>query len=505
MAGCGGQGGGAAARPFRWCVAGRSRARLASEVTDRLAALGLPMPDEIVEVDNFDDSGLRRLLSRARLCLSCAGPYRFLGEPVVHACVDSGTDYADICGEPEFFDRMRLKYHDTAAAAGVLVLHACAFDSVPADLGALWTAQAFLAPPPASCPAGSGSGGPNGGTSGSGGGGSGGGGGAGGGGICSSVESYICVSAGPAGAAGHYATYASAVHGFGAAQQLRALRAELRQRFLSPEVPRVGPRPPGGVFHGDGGASFVTGHAFKFPGADSSVVRSTQASLAARLGPAPAAAGGALGLCPHFGAYFTLPGAWQAVQMAVFGGVFQALARHEWGRSLLLKYPGAFTNGVFTHEGPTEQQLVDTSFTMTFVARGYSPSAAVAAIAAAGAAGKGSASLSESTSETEPLSGAATGRSPALPPLPPDRTIITQMRGPEPGYVATPAIFLAVARCLLAERPALGELGGCFTPGAVLVASARLRAWLEEEGVHFDVLSDRVVSASVAAVRSAAV
>lgn len=37
------------------------------------------------------------------------------------------TDYIDLCGEPEFMQRMTLKYHEEAQAKGVLVMHACAF------------------------------------------------------------------------------------------------------------------------------------------------------------------------------------------------------------------------------------------------------------------------------------------------------------------------------------------------------------------------------------------
>jgi short subunit dehydrogenase-like uncharacterized protein len=48
--------------------------------------------------------------------LNCVGPYRFFGEQVVKACVEAGTDYLDITGEPEFIERVELKYHDAAAA-----------------------------------------------------------------------------------------------------------------------------------------------------------------------------------------------------------------------------------------------------------------------------------------------------------------------------------------------------------------------------------------------------
>ena len=35
----------------------------------------------------------------------------------------------------------------------------------------------------------------------------------------------------------------------------------------------------------------------------------------------------------------------------VFGGIFSALASNCYGRSLLLAYPGLFSNGIFSHEG----------------------------------------------------------------------------------------------------------------------------------------------------------
>lgn len=56
----------------------------------RAEGLGLPAEDSIFVVDNSDAVALRTAVSRARLCLNCTGPYRFLGEAVVSACVDSG-------------------------------------------------------------------------------------------------------------------------------------------------------------------------------------------------------------------------------------------------------------------------------------------------------------------------------------------------------------------------------------------------------------------------------
>lgn len=53
---------------------------------------GLVPPEDsnIMCVNNSDAATLREVLKRARLCLNCTGPYRFLGEAVVSVCVDVG-------------------------------------------------------------------------------------------------------------------------------------------------------------------------------------------------------------------------------------------------------------------------------------------------------------------------------------------------------------------------------------------------------------------------------
>lgn len=70
-------------------------------------------------------------------------------------------------------------------------------------------------------------------------------------------------------------------------------------------------------------------YAFRFPGSDSSVVRSTQRQLILH-GKDPAS-------LPRYAAYFTVSSKLYAGLTAVAGGVFQSLAKYEWGRRLLLR------------------------------------------------------------------------------------------------------------------------------------------------------------------------
>jgi short subunit dehydrogenase-like uncharacterized protein len=128
-----------APKDLRWAIAGRDAARLRALVT-RLGACGQPKPD-IVHADLTDGPGLSRLAASTRAMLSTAGPYLRVGEPLVHACAQAGTHYADICGESEFVDRMWLGYHELARDRGARIVPACGFEAAAADLGAWYTAR----------------------------------------------------------------------------------------------------------------------------------------------------------------------------------------------------------------------------------------------------------------------------------------------------------------------------------------------------------------------------
>jgi short subunit dehydrogenase-like uncharacterized protein len=124
---------------LRWAVAGRDLARL-ERLASQLAFLipHAPRPG-IVQADLDQPLTLRALARSTRLVASTVGPFLGYGEPVVAACVDAGTDYIDITGEPEFVDRIWLAHHEEARRSGVRIVHCCGFDSIPADLGVWYT------------------------------------------------------------------------------------------------------------------------------------------------------------------------------------------------------------------------------------------------------------------------------------------------------------------------------------------------------------------------------
>jgi short subunit dehydrogenase-like uncharacterized protein len=125
----------------RWALAGRNPTKLA-QVRARLAAIDPSLGDlPLLEADVTDAESLRRVAAQARVVATTVGPYLTYGEPLVAACAEAGTDYVDLTGEPEFVDRMYLAHHEQARATGARLVHACGFDSVPHDLGALFTVQ----------------------------------------------------------------------------------------------------------------------------------------------------------------------------------------------------------------------------------------------------------------------------------------------------------------------------------------------------------------------------
>jgi short subunit dehydrogenase-like uncharacterized protein len=120
-----------------WAIAGRSRAKL-ELIAARIAATGREAP-EIVVADLADPASMASMAAGTRVLISTVGPYLQHGEPAVRAAAEAGIGYVDLTGEPQFVDEMWLKYHETAVATGARLVHACGFDSIPYDLGVLYT------------------------------------------------------------------------------------------------------------------------------------------------------------------------------------------------------------------------------------------------------------------------------------------------------------------------------------------------------------------------------
>ncbi|MGY2806723.1 saccharopine dehydrogenase family protein [Bradyrhizobium sp. USDA 4506] len=133
---------------LKWAMAGRSKDKLAS-VRD---AIGAPADTPLIVADAGDAASLKAMLAQTRSVISTVGPYQLYGNELIAACVESGTDYFDLCGEPIWMRQMIDKYEAAAKASGARIVFSCGFDSVPFELGAFFVQEearrVFGAPAP---------------------------------------------------------------------------------------------------------------------------------------------------------------------------------------------------------------------------------------------------------------------------------------------------------------------------------------------------------------------
>nr|CAB3265889.1 saccharopine dehydrogenase-like oxidoreductase [Phallusia mammillata] len=388
---------------LNWAIAGRSMVKLEKVLSDmRNKGASTQNDPEVQKIiaDISDYQSLLLMCKRAKVILDCVGPYRFFGEAVVKACVEAKTSYVDICGEPQFLENMQLKYSDGAKQGGIYIVGACGFDSVPSEMGVVFAEQQFD-------------------------------------GILNSVQCYFKTKTGKSGSGLHFGTYESAVYGLSDTNNL----IKIRKAFNNQPLPMVGPKakPKGAVHY----QSELQKYAIPFLGADPSVVKRSRRFLYEKDEVPPV----------QYIMYMCIPGFWNLFLLMFFGGLFKFLAMRSWGRKLLLNHPKFFTAGMCSHEGPTEQQLAETSFSLTMYCEGYS---------------------NRKNDEC--------GRTDR-----PDKKMTVEVWGQEPGYVVTPRIMVQSAIVILKEKDKLPTDGGVYPPGAAFYRTSLIDR-LVKRGMKFNVI-----------------
>jgi saccharopine dehydrogenase (NAD+, L-lysine-forming) len=98
----------------------------------RLRELGERFELEHRTVDLSDPAALRAALKGIDVVAHCAGPFSSTSEPMVDACLATGTHYLDITGEIDVFEAV-LARNEEARTSGVVLLPGAGFDVVPSD------------------------------------------------------------------------------------------------------------------------------------------------------------------------------------------------------------------------------------------------------------------------------------------------------------------------------------------------------------------------------------
>ncbi len=117
----------------KWAMAGRSLDKLEA-VRDEI---GAPGSTPLVVADADDPASLEAMCNRTKVVLTTVGPYQLYGDALVAACVKTGTDYADLCGEPVWMRQKIDEHMEAAKASGARICFSSGFDSIPFDLGVL--------------------------------------------------------------------------------------------------------------------------------------------------------------------------------------------------------------------------------------------------------------------------------------------------------------------------------------------------------------------------------
>ncbi|MGH0152997.1 UNVERIFIED_CONTAM: hypothetical protein FKN15_023443 [Acipenser sinensis] len=291
---------------LKWAVAGRNHQKLQQVLDQAAGNLGKPelkSEVDIIIADVEDPDSLASMSKQAAIVLNCVGPYRFFGEPVVKACVENGAHCIDISGEPQFLEGMQLNYNSQAATNGVYVIGSCGFDSIPADMGVLYTKDQFK-------------------------------------GTLTAIESFLSVNAGPEGGSIHDGTWQSAVYGFADQDKLRSLRKKLGHKPLPVVGAKLKRR--GAVFYSDE----VKQYAVPFMGSDPSVVKRTQRYLCEELEESPV----------QYSAFAAVGGVCSVIKLMFAGMLFWLFVKTSFGRNLLIKMEGCSFSMTFFGQGYSQGQ-----------------------------------------------------------------------------------------------------------------------------------------------------
>nr|XP_053650130.1 saccharopine dehydrogenase-like oxidoreductase [Cherax quadricarinatus] len=303
-----------------YAFAGRNKDKLDKTVEMAKTRTGLDLQNVgIIVADVNDEGSLLNMAKQAKVVINCVGPYRFYGEKIVSACIKGAANHVDISGEPEYLEKVQLRYSKEAQDNGVHVVGSCGFDSIPADLGTLYLQDIFP-------------------------------------GDVNSVEAVVSLDDTSVGSASiNYTTLECAVLGLIHSKDLKKLRQELYTTPLP--KPAYKPEPRGKLFYSNEAERWCLPNL----ASDRSVVVRSQRLHYELEKRRPA----------QINVYFGTSSLGTAIGGIFFGIFFYFMTSFVFTRNLLLKYPELFTFGLFTRKGPKRSDLSGLKFCVTLTGKGW--------------------------------------------------------------------------------------------------------------------------------------
>lgn len=130
-------------KELTWAIAGRSSQKCQQVKQELIQKNPVAQALEIIIADAFDPKSLETMAKQTKVICTTVGPYSDFGSALVKACVDEGTHYCDLTGEAHFVRKMIDAHHTTAQEKKLKIIHAAGFDSIPSDIGVLFTQEKF--------------------------------------------------------------------------------------------------------------------------------------------------------------------------------------------------------------------------------------------------------------------------------------------------------------------------------------------------------------------------
>ncbi|CAG9807889.1 unnamed protein product [Chironomus riparius] len=309
---------------LNWAIAGRNKEKLENilhEVGNNVKADLSKIPIIIADVE--DEKSIKEMTAQTKVIVNLCGPYYLYGEVVVKACVDSATHHVDISGEPQFIEKMQLKYHDLARERGIFIISACGLESIPVDIGLNFMEEKFN-------------------------------------GTLNSVESYLRIymdkGSDQSGANLNKGTLFSAIQVVANFFEMISLRRQLYQNPLPPLKPTLKNR----LIHKQ---TITNKSRWCIPliEPDPSTVLRSQRYLYENENKRPV----------QVHSYLVLNKIYEVIGCMLIGFFILLLSPLSFTRNLLFKFPEIFTFGVFCKDGPKEDKMDQTYFEVILFGNGW--------------------------------------------------------------------------------------------------------------------------------------
>jgi short subunit dehydrogenase-like uncharacterized protein len=307
---------------LRWAVAGRNqeKVREAIHYASDLCGQGLSdVPIIVADVSDYDS--LVAMTRRTSVVVNCVGPYTLYGEPVVKACIESGTHHVDVTGEVNWLENMHIKYDAKAREAKSLIVGACAYESLPSEVSVNWMREQFDAK----------------------------------GWTLNAVQEYMKIIPGKEGLVINTGTWNSAIGFVGKFFEFRKTQNILYGQFFSKKLPNYKYTTPSGLPLHPKVSEKTQVPVYEI---DSMISKRTNTMNYNLRNERPV----------YVAKYMTVKSLWHVAAFAFFILTFGPLFLFSAGRKLLMRYPRFFSYGFFSEKGPTRTQVATTRF--QFIIRG---------------------------------------------------------------------------------------------------------------------------------------